>query len=577
MDSKTQINNHNAHCWSNDYHELISQFYFQVVRNNKKDKFDICKSKLNQLLSLFSQKNDFNKYTYYSYLLTLYLIIGNTRDILCGKGERDLSYLMLCIWYDYFPELAKNALKSFVLIDDGQIHPYGSWKDIKYFSQFAMTYYKSKKHPFIKYAFSLLINQLNLDIMELKYLEHNPDKQSSISLAAKWCPREKSKFSWMYYKLANMWSNNNPKSNNDWKKTNKQFRLILSKLNHKLNTLEILQCNNEWSDIDYNLVCSHSLLKYSNAFMNIDKDGLQKSSSPERIISSNKFIKHINDVIEKPILYKINSKRLYPYQIVKDVLRNYGSIYINSTNKTLTQYINLIQLQWNNIVKQNKNISRFIPMADLSTMLSNSEALNNSIALSILISEITHSAFRNRIITFTQTPEWINLDKCNNIIDKIIKTAYSKCETKANIYNALEFILETIQKFNIDPEEVENMGLIIFSNMQFEMHNTYKENPLYDNIVQLYQNAGLNSKFKKPYNPPHIVFWNLEQTNNFPCTSRTKNITMLSGYSPLLLNEFCYKGLDGLKELTPYKMIQDILNNNRYTYLKKIFSKEISI
>jgi len=71
----------------------------------------------------------------------------------------------------------------------------------------------------------------------------------------------------------------------------------------------------------------------------------------------------------------------------------------------------------------------------------------------------------------------------------------------------------------------------------------------------------------RPYETPHILFWNLRKTKGFPSTTITKNVTFLSGYSSTLLNIFATKGLSALREVTPYTMLNDLLNNNRYTPL----------
>jgi hypothetical protein len=39
---------------------------------------------------------------------------------------------------------------------------------------------------------------------------------------------------------------------------------------------------------------------------------------------------------------------------------------------------------------------------------------------------------------------------------------------------------------------------------------------------------------------------------------------MLSGFSPVLLNTFCEKGMDVLKDLTPYAILLESLNKPRY-------------
>mgnify|MGYP001160312601 CR=1 FL=1 len=84
-------------------------------------------------------------------------------------------------------------------------------------------------------------------------------------------------------------------------------------------------------------------------------------------------------------------------------------------------------------------------------------------------------------------------------------------------------ILDVIVDNDISPDDTENMVLAIFSDMQID-HAIHK-NPavrslthvgymdsMYDCIKDLYNEAGLRSKYKKPYNPPHILFWNLRKT-----------------------------------------------------------------
>ena len=43
-------------------------------------------------------------------------MIAETRDIKYGKGECDISYLQLYIWWIFFPNMAKNALLYLLFI-----------------------------------------------------------------------------------------------------------------------------------------------------------------------------------------------------------------------------------------------------------------------------------------------------------------------------------------------------------------------------------------------------------------------------------------------------------------------------
>ena len=54
----------------------------------------------------------------------------NTRDC-AAKGERDLTYMMLKVWYDYKPEIAFYIFET-IMLNTELKEPLGSWKDIKY-------------------------------------------------------------------------------------------------------------------------------------------------------------------------------------------------------------------------------------------------------------------------------------------------------------------------------------------------------------------------------------------------------------------------------------------------------------
>jgi hypothetical protein len=58
----------------------------------------------------------------------------------------------------------------------------------------------------------------------------------------------------------------------------------------------------------------------------------------------------------------------------------------------------------------------------------------------------------------------------------------------------------------------------------------------------------------------------LRQTTGFPVASNQANVTMFSGFSPALLNNFCNKGLEGLKNVDPWSQLVDSLDNPRFHF-----------
>ena len=130
-------------------------------------------------------------------------------------------------------------------------------------------------------------------VEQLKKDEKNINKPKRLSLAGKWCCREGSKtYTWLYTKLAQKYYSEYMRTadqvSQSWqsrygckeraaKKANMDFRKLLSKLNKALDTVQVKQCQGNWSEIDHNKTTSITLKKQTKAFQNIKKDGSERS------------------------------------------------------------------------------------------------------------------------------------------------------------------------------------------------------------------------------------------------------------------------------------------------------------
>ena len=105
-------------------------------------------------------------------LRILYLMIPYCRDVIRGKGERDVSYRMIYAFYQVFPVLAIKAVHLLFRVRDG-LPMVGSWCDIKYFCIFVERHSPlGSGDPLIAIMASIANN--NIDNTEV----------------AKWIPRE---------------------------------------------------------------------------------------------------------------------------------------------------------------------------------------------------------------------------------------------------------------------------------------------------------------------------------------------------------------------------------------------------
>jgi hypothetical protein len=483
-------------------------------------------------------------------------MIGHTRDIIDGKGEYQLTYMMIHTWYDYYPELAIFALKC--LVDLGtNVHQYGSWKDLKYFYRYCQSVGCGNEHPLLQECIILTNAQLRID-----------STSTTPSLLAKWVPREDSAFGAQFEPLATHYFSEymrTAKSDESVakaiKKCKTKYRILLTTLNHKLHTTQIDQCGRTWNNINFNKVTSITLAKQTSAFLN--KTASNEPRFPD-LSDRNECAVHFKEHIElgKSGAIKIKGKRVGMADFTKQALH-----LINKMNEPTyfpdnQAKIDLLNLQWRDNSNQNTQLGNFIAMVDVSGSMMG-DPIHAANAIGIRIAE--KSKLGKRVMTFHNKPSWINLENDDDFVSMTAKIC-TNCGLNTNFYAAMELILNAIIQSKLSPDEVQDLVLVILSDMQIDEADKHADKAMYDNIKNRYSEAGMRL-YGKPFKPPHILMWNLRSTNGFPCLSSQPNVSMMSGFSPVLLNVFCEKGLNALQSCTPWSIMVECLDNNRYTIL----------
>jgi hypothetical protein len=145
-----------------------------------------------------------------------------------------------------------------------------------------------------------------------------------------------------------------------------------------------------------------------------------------------------------------------------------------------------------------------------------------------------------------------------------------------NFAAALDTILDAIIKNKMAPEDVQDMVLVVLSDMQMDQGDQCDKQVLYETMKAKYEAAGIRVH-GAPYKPPHILFWNLRSTSGFPSLSNQPNASMMSGFSPALLNLFCEQGLDALQSCTPWALLEKSLENERYKIMGDRLGSEIIV
>ena len=248
---------------------VICSLYYNLTSNC------VAIEKLEILLNEFKNENIHNdSQRCYLFVITVKLIIY-CRDIMFGKGQRQLSYSLLHCLHKYYPEVALFIIKQLpqYILQKYKKISVGCWRDIPEFCKYVRTNsVKRDDDPLIQELVHFMNEQLATDLINRK------NKTSSMSLVTKWIPRERCKTSWLYNKFAMDWfktidpyklsSAKTPekyvKAVNNCKKI---YRQIVSVLNSNLETVEIFQCSHQWSRIDPQNTNIHSVNKYIRSLL----------------------------------------------------------------------------------------------------------------------------------------------------------------------------------------------------------------------------------------------------------------------------------------------------------------------
>ena len=566
-------NNHSEYNWSNNTKDKLTQLFFQLVRTSETDTINKIKCIYSDLITeCFFKNKTTNKTTNKYVILTIPL---HTRDIISGKGEYHLFYVLigvLCKTIDHYTATHKsiceklthivNLMIKKTLVSENNIHQYGSWKDVKYLLNYLKEEYGAEdkiiNHPIFDYIMALICKQLKTD--------KNSD---NISLIAKWLPREKSKkFGWQAKYIANdLFSEFNSKTDDEseyllsTRKCLTHYRKLLAILNEKLKTPQIKQCNKTWGSINFDKnVTSITLRKQKYAFQNVNPNNQLRSLTLDRTECRNNYLEYIKRCQTKSTTIK--SARVEIIDMVREALRI--TAYNPNPDENIVSSINM---QWEESGKSILPLDKFVAMVDTSGSMTedNGNPLHAAIGLGLRIAE--KSKLGKRIMTFSAQPKWIDLANETSFVKMAHKVATdSSWQMNTNFEAAVGLMLQSYISNNLHPDEVKNMVLVVFSDMQIDNTDS-RTTSMNDLIKKMFADAGKFTSHQLPYEPCHILYWNLRATSGFPCLTTQENISMLSGFSPQLLNTFCKDGIKGLQNYTPWNCLLNQLQNERYIWV----------
>lgn len=313
--------------------------------------------------------------------------------------------------------------------------------------------------------------------------------------------------------------------------TARKYRRRLSKLRAYLKVVEVSMSAKEWDKINYESVPSRANLIYNAAFLRNDE------ARRREYLSS----------LEKGEA-KINAAVLNPHEIVmKYRARNKCDETLEALWKALPD-----MKAENTLIVRDGSASMLWARA----VGSNARPLDVATALAIYMAEHNTGEWKDKFITFSANPKFIDLSTCKNLLERITYTMRQDECSNTDIYKTMRLILQTAVNNNLTKEEMPKM-IVIISDMQFDGNMFHFNGSLFDNIKKMFEKEG--------YDLPRICFWNVAGVANgtIPMQKNDMGLILCSGFSVQIMRMFMSGKVD------PYEVLLDVLNSERYNLVEE--------
>jgi hypothetical protein len=479
------------------------------------------------------------------------------RNIRGGKGERDIGKTMFKILYLEKPTIMIKLLDL--------IPHYGCWDDI--FSLWDTGDNWATNNVLIDELCEIIKKQLKED-------EKNMKANKSISLLAKWIPRQTRQAHIAQYLASDIFDNIT-----NFSHRMKLYRQKIVKLNNYLNTIEIKQCSKKWSDINPGSVPGRALVKYKKAFLNLKGEEVRHPDDEDRIKCAQNFRDYMEQVINGEAKVKaVNT--VMPNEIYKNIINNMD---VSDDQK------NINRAQWKMLrddLMSKGTFKNMIAMCDFSGSMDGDPKLVSA-SLGILFSEICVGSGKNKIMTFDSTPQWIEFNENSDIYDKvsILRDSSLGQGLSTDFQKAMELIIIDLKK-NRTPLDQAPTDLIVFTDMAWDAAcgsdkssyytgNHYrhhvKTKPWQTHIEMIresFKRAGEDMFGENQgYKMPRIVIWNLRAslTTDFHAQADTEGVLMFSGWSPNIFKNLIEVGF---KVQTPYDGLRYQIDDPMYDVIR---------
>lgn len=431
------------------------------------------------------------------------------RDVRGGLGERQAFRNMANTLIEVDPKVAMEYLEYVPML--------GRWDDL------VEMYYHAKITGVKEVAMRALIimsTQLYTDL-------GNMQEKKEISLLAKWLPSPSVKNK-RRKKQANMLAKDLGLSVRDLRQT-------LSAMRKYIEIVETKLTEKNYDAIDFEKLPSRALFKYRSSF--------QRNMTEE-------YENFIDRVSNGEV--KMNASNVLPYEIIKNYFdyQGWGGHQLKEFDKSL-------EATWKSLDDTIGECEESaIVVADTSgSMMGDPWYVAQSLA--IYSAERLKGPFANHFITFSNTPQLIELPKQGTLRDKMSEYNKHSIIQNTDIEAVFKLILGTAVKNNTPQSELPTK-IIIVSDMEFDYMTNNSDVTVFEGMKKMYAKAG--------YQMPNVVFWNVKSSSsNTPVRHNEQGVALVSGLTPNIFKQVLLKDF-----ISPEGMMLETLMSERYDFVEKV-------
>lgn len=347
--------------------------------------------------------------------------------------------------------------------------------------------------------------------------------------------------------------------------SNAEYRKMRAAIIKHLNVAELAMSAGRIEDVDLEKMTAGQQMKYSKAMKEKNTEAYE-------------------DYLDKVAAgdAKMNADTKTPADIVHMYTRenDWGLLGVKEFDRTA-------ELMWQNLkqVEVPEGKSCIVVRDDSGSMTvkvskeTSMTALEVATALSLYCAERLPGEFKDKFISFSATPKFMDVSKLDTLHDRL-RYAYDHSEvSNTDVKAVFDLLLKTALAHHMSQADIPSTVLLI-SDMEFDCGTSlyrccYNTNCSYEGVTTQALFETIRDEWHAAgYEMPVLAFWNLNSKRAVVPTVDNRGVVLLSGFTTDNLDMV----MNGdLAEFTPAKQLEMVLSQHRYDAVEKAFNEGLAM